>query len=155
MPEVWASAETIQSFGKVQSSEPLYPGGKSLALDASRDLALVGGSDGVAGVYSISQNQVLHALKGGAAITDTLWSGSKAIVGTSAGTVKLFEKASETASFSAHAGDVTALALHPSGDILASVGADKSYVLYDLENSTPITQVSTDAGKILSHLSVE
>lgn len=147
VPEDWASADTIQSFGPVHTSEPLYPGGKSFALDASGDLALVGGSDGIAGVYSLSQGQVLHALKGGAAITDTLWSSSTAIVSTGAGSVKLFDKGTETASFSAHAGEITALALHPSGEILASVGVDKSYVLYDLVSSIPITQIYTDSGQ--------
>jgi len=146
VPEDWASPDTIQSFGPAHTSEPLYPGGKSFALDASGDLALVGGSDGIAGVYSLSQRQVLHALKGGAAITDTLWSSSKAIVSTAAGSVKSFDKATETASFTAHAGEITALALHPSGEILASVGVDKSYVLYDLVSSTPITQIYTDSG---------
>lgn len=145
MPEDWATADSLQSFGQVETSEPLYPGGKSIALDASGDLALVGGSDGIAGVYSLSQHQVLHALKGGARITDTLWSGARAVLSTAAGSVKLFDKATETASFSAHAGEVTALALHPSGEILASVGVDKSYVLYDLVSSAPITQIYTNS----------
>jgi len=149
VPEGWASAETIESFGPAHTSEPLYPGGRSVALDASGDLTLVGGSDGIAGVYSLSQRQVLHALKGGAAITDTLWSGSQAIVSTAAGSVKIFDKATETANFSAHAGEISALALHPSGEILASVGVDKSYVLYDLVSSTPITQIYTDSGQSL------
>ncbi len=116
-------------------------------MDASGDLALAGGSEGLAGVYSLAQHQVLHAFKGGAAITDALWSSSTALVGTAAGCVKLFDKATETASFSAHSGEVSALALHPSGEILASVGVDKSYVFYDLVSSLPITQVYTDSGQ--------
>ena len=147
VPKDWATADTIQSFGLLHTSEPLYPGGKFLALDSSGDLALVGGSDGIAGVYSLAKREVLHALKGGAAITDTLWSSSKAIVATAAGSVKLFDEATETTNFTAHAGEVSALALHPSGELLASVGVDKSYVLYDLMSSTPVTQIYTDSGQ--------
>ena len=107
---------------------------------------LVGGADGVAGAYSISQNRVLQVLKGGGgAITDALWVGSKAVVSTAAGRVKIFEGQSELKTFRNHAGNVTGIALHPSGSILASVGADKSYVLYDLEALTPITQIYTDS----------
>lgn len=148
VPEDWATADSIQTFGQVERTEPLYPGAKSIALDASGDLALFGGSDGIAGVYSLSQHQLLRALKAGARITDTLWSGSKAVVGTASGAVKLFDKATETANFGAHAGEVSALALHPSGEILASVGVDKSYVLYDLVSLAPVTQVYTNSGKL-------
>jgi hypothetical protein len=53
--------------------QSLYPGGDFLSLDATGDLALVGGADGVAGVYSIAQNRVVQALKGGGgSITPTM-----------------------------------------------------------------------------------
>jgi pre-mRNA-processing factor 19 len=125
----------------------LYPGGKFLSIDESGDLALIGGSDGIAGVYSIPQNRVLQALKGGGgSITGGVWAGSKAVISTSAGQVKVFEGPQEGASFGTHAGDVSAVALHPSGDMVASVGVDKSYVLYDLTTSTVGTQVYSNSG---------
>ena len=68
------------------------------------------------------------------------------MISTSAGRVKIFDGQDEVASFGAHAGDVSAIALHPSGDIIASVGVDKSYVLYDLTASTVATQVYADSG---------
>lgn len=98
-------------------------------------------------MYSLSQNRVLQALKGGAgSITAGTWAGTKAVLSTSAGVVKVFESSEEYASFTAHAGEVTALALHPCGDILASVGVDKSYVLYDLEAKSVLTQVYSNSG---------
>jgi pre-mRNA-processing factor 19 len=48
--------------------------------------------------------------------------------------------------FTSHAGSANGLALHPSGDILASVGVDKSFVFYDLPGGKPVTQVYTDSG---------
>ena len=83
-------------------------------------------------------------------VTDAVWAGDKAVVATSTGDVTVFENGSKSASFSVHAGAATALAVHATGDIVASVGADKSYVLYDLSSSgsnSVITQIFSDACK--------
>lgn len=136
------------------TSMALYPGGKSLALDSTGDLVLLGGGDGSAGIHSISQNRLVHALEGAhGQITDTLWWGKRAILSTASGEVLIFEDGSEAARFESHAGSVTALALHPSGEILASVGVDKSYVLYDLPAEKPISQIHGNTGEIPEVLS--
>jgi pre-mRNA-processing factor 19 len=83
---------------------------------------------------------------GGGSISGGVWAGSKAVISTSVGRVKVFEGQEEMASFGAHAGEVSAVALHPSGDMAASVGVDKSYVLYDLSASSVATQVYSDSG---------
>ena len=118
-----------------------------MSVDASGDLALLGGRDGTAGVFSISQNKLVQEFPVGSPVTEALWAGSKAIVGTSSGVVKVFENGVEVSSFSGHAGAVTALALHPSGDILASVGVDKNYVFYDLTSFAQVLQISTNSRK--------
>lgn len=144
VPKGWADSELIEKFGVSVASETLYPGARSLALDEAGELAIIGGSDGVAGVYSIAENKVQQSFKAGGAVTDAVWYGSRPVVSTSSGAVKVFGD-SET-SFTSHAGSANALALHPSGDILASVGVDKSFVFYDLEAGKPVTQVYTDSG---------
>jgi len=107
---------------------------------------LLGGIDGVAGIYSLREKRMVVSLKGGGgSITDTVWIGDKAAIATSAGAVKIFEGGVELASFNSHAGEATALAAHPTGDILASVGVDKSYVLYDLTTTSIITQIYSDS----------
>ena len=101
----------------------------------------------MAGLYSVSQNKVVQSLKvGSGPVTDCLWWNARAVFATESGTIKIFDGASEYASFLSHAGGVTALALHPCGEILASVGEDKSYVFYDLSSLKPITQIYTDSG---------
>ncbi|KAF2136995.1 uncharacterized protein K452DRAFT_362154 [Aplosporella prunicola CBS 121167] len=150
VPEDWATADAIQSYDSTSSTEPLYPGAKSLALDKSGDLALFGGSDGVAGVYSISQKQAVQALKAGGSITAGAWYEDRPVVATSTGAVKVFENGAEVAQIGSHAGAVTSLALHPTGDILASTGVDKSYQLYDLTSNKLLTQVFTDAELLCS-----
>ena len=129
-------------------SESLYPRSRSLVADASHDTLLTGGDNGIAGIYQVSTNHIVQELEvGSGAVTDAAWAGSRAIVSTSLGVVKVFEKGLQTSTFSGHAGKITALAMHPSGDILASTGIDKSYILYDLENLSQATQVYTDSGK--------
>lgn len=143
VPEGWADSEAIGKFGIATASEPLYPGASALAVDKTGQLVLVGGSDGIAGVYSISENEVEQSFKAGAAVTDVAWVGSSPVVSTSSGAVKVFGDLATT--FTSHAGSANALALHPSGDILASVGVDKSFVFYDLHGGKAVAQVYTDS----------
>ena len=96
---------------------------------------------------SISKQQIVQTLKVGAPVTDTVFAGSTAVVASSSGSVKFFDNGVETASFDAHAGETTAVVVHPAGDIVASVGVDKSYVLYDLATSSVVTQIYGNAGK--------
>ncbi|KAI9768209.1 MAG: hypothetical protein M1840_005039 [Geoglossum simile] len=148
VPQDWANSEIIQSFMPKGSSEALYRGTKSIAVDASGDLAIIGGTDGIAGLYSVSQKKLVQTLNGGSgAITDATWWGNCAVFSTASGVVKIFNLGgAEVASFSSHAGAITALALHPSGELLASVGVDKSYLLYDLSSLKPVCQIFTDSG---------
>lgn len=151
MPKDWASSEDIESYDVISTSEPLYPGSSSIAVDESGERAIVGGSDGIAGVYSLSDNKVLAVLKvGGGAVTDAVWYGDKPVISTSSGAIKVFEDGQEVVSFKPHAGAVNALAMHPSGEILASAGADKSFVFYDIVGSKPVTQVYSNCGWYLT-----
>ncbi|KAK5047151.1 hypothetical protein LTR84_007094 [Exophiala bonariae] len=146
VPEDWATSEAISSYVPAATSEPLFPGGSVLAIHEVGELVLVGGGEGGAGVYSLPNNILQSSLNvGPGAVTGGVWARSQAIVSTSAGTVKVFEEGQEAGSFSVHAGSATAVALHPSGTILASVGEDKTYILYDLEAGKVLTQVSTDS----------
>lgn len=99
------------------------------------------------GVYSLVQKSVVQTLKTDGPVTDATWAGDKAVVGSATGSVKVFENGAEVVSFNSHAGEVTAVAVHPTGDIVASVGVDKSYVLYDLATNTVASQIFSDSGK--------
>jgi pre-mRNA-processing factor 19 len=144
VPKEWADSELIEKFGVATTSKALYPGATSLAVHDAGQLVIVGGSDGVAGIFSIPENKVEQSFKVGSAVTDAVWYGSQPVVSIASGAVKVFGD-NET-SFSSHAGSANGLALHPSGGILASVGVDKSFVFYDLEGGKAVTQVYTDSG---------
>ncbi|TVY29408.1 Pre-mRNA-processing factor [Lachnellula hyalina] len=143
VPQGWADTEAVEKFNITTASKPLYPGASAIAVDEAGELVLSGGSDGIASVYSIADNKVQQTLEAGAAITDAVWYGSQPVVSTSSGTVKVFGDGEIT--FTSHAGKANGLALHPSGDILASVGVDKSFVLYDLQAGKAVTQIYTDS----------
>ncbi|KAL8694472.1 MAG: hypothetical protein Q9218_000885 [Villophora microphyllina] len=146
IPDGWVSTDALNSFTPVDKSEPLYSGAKSLALNTQGDSVLIGGRDGKIGVYSVQGKTIVHEMNAGPGmITDATWVGNRAVASTSTGDVRIFEDGVEVANFSGHAGQVTALALHPSGDILASVGVDKSYIFYDLSSNTIAAHVFTDA----------
>lgn len=142
------TSDALNSFAPAEKSNVIYDGARSFALNTRGDSALVGGKDGKLGVYSISEKIVVQEMDAGpGSITDALWIGDRAVASTSAGNVKIWESGKEVASFSRHAGEVTALATHPCDDILASVGVDRSYIFYDLTSNTIATQVFSDAGK--------
>ncbi|KAL8785525.1 MAG: hypothetical protein Q9213_003351, partial [Squamulea squamosa] len=145
VPADWVTADALNSFAPAdKSNTPTYA--RSLAVNASCDAVLLGGSDGKIGVYSTSEKAITEELNAGPAeVTGTLWIETRAVASTSAGNVKIFESGREIRSFSGHAGKVVAIASHPSGDILASVGEDKSYIFYDLTSNTIATQVFTDS----------
>ncbi|KAF2999690.1 hypothetical protein E8E13_002497 [Curvularia kusanoi] len=145
IPEGWATGDDVAAFDVISSSEPLYPGSTSVSVDESGDLALFGGADGVAGVFSTSQQKLVQVLKAGSAVTATAWWGSRAVVATAAGTVKVFENGNEIAQMGSHASPVTSLALHPSGTILASGSADKRVAYYDLSTFNTVSQIYTEA----------
>ncbi|KIY04004.1 uncharacterized protein Z520_00696 [Fonsecaea multimorphosa CBS 102226] len=145
VPEEWATSDSISAYTSRSTSKPLFPGGRVLAVHEKGDLVLVAGTK--AGVYSLSENTVSYTLdfnQGEA--TNGLWAHDRAVVATSAGAVKVFEGDREVSSFSIHAGPANGVALHPSGTILASVGEDKTYILYDLESSRVLTQVPSNSG---------
>ena len=147
VPEEWATMDSISSYEAQLKSEPLFPGGKVLAVHEAGDSVLVAGSDGAGGVISLSDGRLLHPLnlsKGAA--TSGIWAHNRAVVATSTGSVKVFEKDQEVHSFSVHSVRVSAIALHPSGSILASVSEDQSYTLYDLESSNVLARVHTSSG---------
>lgn len=147
VPDGWVDSESLGTFSSTNKSDPLVDGPRKFSLDVNGNLALLGGKDGRAGVYSISQQAFLYNFNVGShAVIDALWAGNQAVLATSGGSVSIFEDGIEVATISAHAGEVTALTIHPSGEILASIGEDKTFVFYDLTSSRPVKQVQTSSG---------
>ncbi|KAK2062742.1 Prp19-domain-containing protein [Colletotrichum caudatum] len=143
VPEGWATSEDIASLATVASTAVPVPNASSLALEGG--YAAVGGRGGEAAIYSLEADQVERQFAVNEPVIDSLWTGSKLVFATSKGAVKVFEGGSEIASFSEHAGPATSLSVHPTGDLLASVGSDKSIVFYDLSALKRVGRAYADA----------
>ncbi|GAB1321021.1 Pre-mRNA-processing factor 19 [Madurella fahalii] len=143
IPQGWASTDEVAAFEQVAYTDLTVS--QASSLDVESGYAAIGGLDGKADIYSVQANKVERSLDIGEPVTSTVWTGSKVILATSKGTVKVFDSGTETASFQAHAGAVTGLSVHPGGRILASVGVDKSFAFYDLDSLERVSRGYTDA----------
>ncbi|KAF2762752.1 cell cycle control protein [Pseudovirgaria hyperparasitica] len=145
VPPDWATAEDVQSLDSTQATEPLYPGGTTLALDSAGELAIIGGNNGVAGIYSTTKREIVETIDVGAPVTAAAWWGSRPVVGTSTGAIDVFDGGKSIGKLGSHAGRVTSLSLHPSGNIMASTGVDKIVAFYDLSSLKIASQIYTDS----------
>ncbi|KAI5284195.1 hypothetical protein KEM54_001535, partial [Ascosphaera aggregata] len=119
IPGQWATGDLISEFKTSFVSDTVRPKGVSLSLDSTGDLALVGGADTV-DVYFLSEKTIVPCKVDSGSVTDAIWVGGKIVVSTSTGVVKIFEKdGREVKSLNVHAGAVTGLAVHATGDIFA------------------------------------
>ena len=148
VPEDWATAEKIESFKVEKLSNPDISNSRSISVDVKENKALLVNSNGTVTAFSLLEHKAVHTYDGDqGTATDAVWCGSRTIIATSTGAVRVFESAKELTRFNRHAGEVTAVAVHPSGDILASVGVDKSIVFYDLCTFAIAMQIFTDSGE--------
>ena len=148
IPDGWATGEDVGAFQTTFTSDAVVAGAKALKLSESGDHALVGGADGAA-VYLLAGKQVVTTLKADdGAVNDVLFAGTRAITGSANGVVRVWaEEGTDSSATTAHAGAVTAIDLHPSKSLLASVGVDKSWILYDLETTKSVIQLYDENGK--------
>jgi len=151
VPKEWATPDVIGSY-KVQKRSKMS--GKSpgfLQLHQDGDLLLAPGNNGTAEIYSVSQGQHTNSfapLDQKAAtglLSDGLWSGDSIIVASRAGTIEL--RGAANAICRQDSTDVAAIALHPSGRILASAGLDKNIVLYDVQTMAVATRIHAESGE--------
>ena len=150
MPEEWATADDISLFDAKITTDEDFGGSKIIRTDASGDLVLLGGPDGAAGIYSLSQKRrvkTFEVSKG--SVVDAIWWDGQAICGLSTGAIKIFKDDGTSTDLGTHSGSVAALSLHPCGDILSSVGQDKGYMLYDLQLMKLVNRVYIESGKLI------
>ena len=148
MPEDWAASDEVATYDVKSTVDTQFTGAKTLAVDETGESFLCGDSDGTIAVYDLNSAAfTTRSNIGAGAITHGAWANDKAVVSTSSGAVVVTQEGNTTARFHQHAGAATAVAAHPCGDLLASVGIDKSYVLYDLQSSKVLTQTFAESGR--------
>ena len=151
VPDDWATEEDIQAFKAKVVDMKKVKGAQALSLDATGDLVLLGGTKHGSRVYSLEQEKQLQQLEGdGGEVRDVLWLGVRAVVASSTGAVQIYDGENEVTKFEQHAGPAVAIAAHPSGKLLGSVGEDKRIVFYDVEGSKVASQIFTNCGNSLT-----
>ena len=131
----------------------LPPSSRALALDQTGNYAFLGGTDGSACIYSFPKQETVRMFDvGDSAINDLIslesGSGLRCAAASADGSVRIFENDTNIDEYSAHFGNVSALSAHPAGELIASVGEDKSFVMYSIIQKKVLSQVYTDSGKI-------
>ncbi|CAK7243335.1 MAG: hypothetical protein STHCBS139747_004853 [Sporothrix thermara] len=146
-PADWASNDDVAAFTQIASDDLPVTRATALTVEAAdRQYAAVAGLDGNVGIYAVAAHTLERTLAVGEPLTTALWTaGTRIVLGTAKGVVKIYEAGAEVASLPSHAGAVTGLAVHPSGRILASVGADKTIAFYDLEEATRVSRAHSSA----------
>lgn len=148
VPQDWATGEQLESFDVATSVDTQFTGAKHLSTDATGDFFLTGDSDGTMGIFDLAAGAfTTRSNLGAGAILSGAWANDKQAVSTANGTVVVAQEGAIQGKFQQHAGAATALATHPSGELLASAGYDKSYIVYDLSTMHVLTQVFGDIGK--------
>ncbi|OBT58549.1 hypothetical protein VE04_02149 [Pseudogymnoascus sp. 24MN13] len=154
VPAGWATRADVAAYeavAKVETGDAAF-----VDVDAPAAQPLVGGSDGAA-VVDVETGAVAETLAKGESVLAGAWAGEKAVLLVKAGNggvVKVFEGAKEVGSIAAHAGPVNGVAVHPTGVVVASVGKDKSFVVYDLESTKAVAQNSQPAPSTLTATSL-
>lgn len=145
VPDDWATGDMLATYQVKCTADTQFTGAKTLAAHNTGDFFLCGDSDGTIGIYDLNQGAfTTRASLGSGSILDGAWAHDKAVVATSSGAIIITQDGAVEAKLRQHAGPATAVAAHPSGSIIASVGVDKSYILYDVHNTKVLTQIFTE-----------
>jgi WD40 repeat protein len=106
----------------------------------------VAGRSGDAAIYSAAADKLERHVAVGEPVTGASWQGARLAFSTAKGAVRVYDGGREAGAFSEHSGAATGVSLHPSGDIAASVGADKAVVVYDLVAGRRAGRAYADSG---------
>lgn len=139
------SPDDISSFDTQTSNSLPVPEAQAVAVEGG--YAAIAGAKGQAAVYSIESDKLEREIAVNEPVIDALWTGSKVVFAAYNGTIKVYEAGSEAAQATEHAGPATGISVHPGGQILASVGSDRSVVFYELETMKRVSRAYADSGK--------
>jgi pre-mRNA-processing factor 19 len=155
VPKDWITAKDIESLTPKRpewAASEGYGRCAALAEDGGEEAQTIvyGNEDGTAIIHRT--DGPVYEVNCGSRITDSLvWDGN-AVFSLADGSIKVFASGQEERAYSVHAGAATGVSLHPCGTLLASVGSDRSYVLYDLSSSgnAAVARVFADSGRFNS-----
>ncbi|KAG4301973.1 hypothetical protein PCK1_001949 [Pneumocystis canis] len=141
IPEDWT---TIEQIKQLKLSKTICPFKSDLNVIAVTDLGtmILAASKNIIKIYCGMEETSTYSLKcDDGDITCGLWINELPAVAKSDGTICIYTSLNgDSKKISTHQNKVTAIALHPSGDILASVTVDGEWALHDLQNDQTIVK---------------
>jgi len=150
-----AKAEDLKDYrptGSHNVHKASAPGVLAVDLHPNEDLILSGGVDTQTLVFSLSANKIVNTFgEHKKAVVDVMFHPAHNIAfSTSAdGTAKVWplQKGKKSVyTVTTHNADVTACALHATGDYWATSSLDNSWAFHDISNNRTVAQVQADAG---------
>lgn len=144
----------IRSYRPSQPTRLVSAGSHALAAGKDPNFAFCGGLDGEACIYSFPKQETVRVIQAGAVgINDIVSlesaSGLRFVIATAAGEIKMFDNETELCGHTAHSGAAEAVSMHPCQELLGSVGADKSFAMYDVKAKEVLTQVYTKSSELV------
>ncbi|KAJ2823421.1 hypothetical protein IWW50_003789 [Coemansia erecta] len=168
--DAWKTARESQVVESLHSTTK--PGLTSLELDTSGDLALTGGMDNHAEVYSRSRDQTLATLKGHTKkVTAAVWVGAggleqRIVTGSADKSVRIWSPKAGNADgtnvraigwtkdciIKHHAAEIAGVAVHPCNEYVASASVDGSWAVHSMDGATVISgHIDAPISKIAFH----
>ncbi|OLL22351.1 Pre-mRNA-processing factor 19 2 [Neolecta irregularis DAH-3] len=142
VPGDWATPEKVSEFSGTKITHRLISShSRSIAVDDSGDRVVIAGKN--PSIYSISENTTSKLVGHEGLVTAALWVAETAVTAGVDGTIRLWQDTTEKTQFSAHTGAVIAIASHPSGELIVSVGEDKAWAVHDVPSSATVAKFDT------------
>ncbi|ODO11654.1 hypothetical protein I350_00438 [Cryptococcus amylolentus CBS 6273] len=151
------SVKTYTQINHVPSLHATKPAGISaLDLAADGNVVATGGPDKTVQIFDLEASKVLGSLKGHTkpvthvAFREREGEPKLVVSGSADKTVRLWGeddgKWAAKGSITGHKGDITGLAVHPSGSYAAAASSDSTWSLYDLDTAKEISKYAAIPG---------
>ncbi|KAG4306053.1 hypothetical protein PORY_000041 [Pneumocystis oryctolagi] len=141
IPVDWTTTEQIQQFKPSKVIHPFQSEIKVIAVNKQGTMVLVA-SNNILKIYCDMDESPTYSLECDEnEITCGLWINDLPVVANANGTIYIYTSlGGNTKKISTHQSKVTAIALHPSEDLLASVTADGEWAFHDLQNDQTVAK---------------
>ncbi|WVR05916.1 hypothetical protein IAU60_002942 [Kwoniella sp. DSM 27419] len=150
----YSKADQVKSFTQTSHVPSLHstkpPGIASLDVAQDGNVVATGGADKVVQIFDLAASKVLGTLKGHKQAVTSLAFREQAgeprlVISASADkTVRFWgedgDKWSSKATLSGHKGDISGLAVHPSGSYVAAGSTDSTWSLYDIAEAQEVAK---------------
>lgn len=152
VPTDWTTTEQVQQFKSSKVFEPFQSKITSIAVAQQGTMILVASKNIVKIYRDMDENPAYSLECGKDEITCGLWMNELPIIASSTGFIYIYTSLDgNTKKISTHQSKVTAIALHPSGGLLASVTVDGEWAFHDLYTEQTVLKNRENTGMFFKY----